>query len=94
MVPELVAASVKGISQGSDHVSSSEMHVEHNKRLIPCIHTHTHRERGKQKITTVKYEIWKKKKSMRFGLGSSWLFRKDLHFRRNVIQTKQQITYK
>ena len=86
MVPELVAASVKGISQGSDHVSSSEMHV-------PRIHTHTHRERGKQKIT-VKYEIWKKKKSRRFGLGSSWLFRKDLHFRRNVVQTKLQITYK
>ena len=62
MVPELAAATVKGISQESDHVSSSEMCVDHTKRLIPHIHTHTHKETGKQKITTAKYEIWREKK--------------------------------
>ena len=41
MVPELVAADVIGIRQVSDPVSSSEMHVEPNKRLTPHIHKHS-----------------------------------------------------
>ena len=64
MVPELAAATVKGISQESDRVSSSEMCVDHTERLTPHIHTHTHKETGKQKITTAKYEIWREKKKV------------------------------
>ena len=50
MVPEVVAATGKAISQ-SDHFSNSGMCVGPDKRLDTHTHTHTHREKEKQKMT-------------------------------------------
>ena len=50
MVPEVVAATGKAISQ-SDHFSNSGMCVGPDKRLDTHTHTHTHTGRKKNKKT-------------------------------------------